>query len=157
MTSIESNSQARLPTHHHTSFTSVAPQWTPLRVFLVEDSAIIREHVIEGIACGGRVKIVGYADTEQGAIEKLHEIECDVVILDLGLAEGTGAQVLKAIRHDLPYQPQVVVFTNYTHPNTRRQIVKQGADFFLSKSTDFDRLKEIVRAISTPEGTGSPH
>src|SRR6185436_20827997 len=122
-----------------------ALRWEPLRVLLVEDSAIIREHVIEAIATSKRVQVVGYADTESRAVDKLQEGECDVIILDLGLAEGSGLEVLKSIRTELAYSPVVIIFTNYTHANSRRQMMKLGADYFLSKTEDFERLKRIMR------------
>lgn len=132
----------------------VAPRWEPLRVLLVEDSAIIREHLIEAIATSGRVKVVGFAETESSAVAALQEDECDVIILDLSLAEGSGAQVLKMARSEIAYSPVVVVFTNYTHASSRRQMMKMGADYFLSKTEDFDRLRRIMRGLACPQDLG---
>ena len=130
----------------------VAPRLEPLKVLLVEDSAIIREHLIEAIATSNRVKVVGYAETESGAVEALQQDECDVIILDLGLAEGNGSQVLKSARSDVPYCPVVVVFTNYTNPAQRKKMMKMGADYFLSKSEDFERLRLIVKGLAAAQG-----
>ncbi len=131
---------------------SVKPRQEPLRVLLVEDSAIIREHLIEAIATSPRVKVVGYAETESGAVDALQQDECDVIVLDLGLAEGNGSQVLKSARSDIAYCPVVVVFTNYTNPAQRRKMMKLGADYFLSKSEDFERLRLIVQGLAAPQG-----
>ena len=132
----------------------IKPRWEPLRVFLVEDSAIIREHLIEAIASTGRVKVIGYAETESRAVAALQEDECDVIILDLGLAEGNGLEVLKSARSEIAYSPVVVVFTNYTHANSRRQMMKLGADYFLSKTEDFDRLRRIMQGLASPHDIG---
>jgi DNA-binding NarL/FixJ family response regulator len=129
----------------------VAPRWEPLRVLLVEDSPIIREHLIEAIATSNRIKVIGYADTESQAVEALQQSECDVIILDLGLAEGSGLQVLKSARSEIDYSPVVVVFTNYTHPNSRKQMMKLGADYFLSKTEDFERLRRIMQGLASPQ------
>ena len=129
-----------------------APRWEPLRVLLVEDSPIIREHLIEAIATSGRVKVVGCADTESEAVSALERNECDVIILDLGLAEGSGLEVLKFARSDIAYSPVVLIFTNYAHPNSRKQMMKLGADYFLSKSEDFDRLRRIMEGLAFPRG-----
>ena len=137
---------------HASLHNRAAPRWEPLRVLLVEDSPIIREHLIEGIATSGRVKVVGYADTESQAVTALEKDECDVIILDLGLAEGSGLEVLKYARSDIAYSPVVVIFTNYTHPNSRKQMMKLGADYFLSKAEDFDRLRRIMEGLASPHG-----
>lgn len=137
---------------HAALHNNVAPRWEPLRVLLVEDSPIIREHLIEAIATSGRVKVVGCADTESQAVTALERDECDVIILDLGLAEGSGTEVLKYARSDIAYSPVVVIFTNYTHPNSRKQMLKMGADYFLSKSEDFERLRRIVEGLASSHG-----
>lgn len=128
------------------------PRSEPLRVLLVEDSPIIREHLIEAIATSSRVKVVGYADTESEAVSALEKDECDVIILDLGLAEGSGTEVLKFARSDIAYSPVVLIFTNYTNQSSRKQMMKLGADYFLSKSEDFDRLRMIMEGLAFPHG-----
>ena len=135
---------------HTTLHNRVAPRWEPLRVLLVEDSPVIREHLIETIATSSRVKVVGCADTESEAVCALEKDECDVIILDLGLAEGSGLEVLKFARSDIAYSPVVVIFTNYA--NSRRQTMKLGADYFLSKSEDLDRLRRIMQGLAAPHG-----
>lgn len=135
-------------------YNRAVPRQEPLRVLLVEDSAIIREHLIEAIATSGKVKIVGYADTEAQAVAALQEDECDVIILDLGLAEGNGLEVLKSARSDIAYSPVVVVFTNYTQPSSRKKMMKLGADYFLSKTEDFDRLRTIVEGLASLHDAG---
>jgi DNA-binding NarL/FixJ family response regulator len=148
-TNIRPNEQSEAALQHR-----VTPRWEPLRVLLVEDSAIIREHLTEAIATSENVKVIGYADTESDAVAALQENECDVIILDLGLAEGSGLQVLKAVRSDIAYSPVVVVFTNYTNPNSRKQTIKMGADYFLSKSEDFDRLRRIMQGLASSHEVG---
>ncbi len=132
----------------------VVPRSEPLKVLLVEDSAIIREHLIEAIATSNRVRVVGYAETEARAVAALQEDECDVIILDLGLAEGKGSEVLKSARSEIGYSPVVVVFTNYTNPSSRKRLLKMGADYFLSKTEDFERLRLILRGLAFPHGEG---
>lgn len=148
MPATESNLASQV--EHAALHNRVAPRWEPLRVLLVEDSPIIREHLIEAIATSPRVKVVGCADTEEEAVTVLEKDECDVIILDLGLAEGSGLEVLKYARSDIAYSPVVVIFTNYT--NARRQMMKLGADYFLSKSEDFDRLRRIMEGLASPHG-----
>ena len=64
-----------------------------LKVFVVEDSAAMRAHLIGLLAAGANVEVVGVASTETQA---KHWIESnpgrwDVAVVDLFLREGTGA------------------------------------------------------------------
>jgi len=120
-----------------------------LRVFLVEDSSLIRERLGEDIASAGRIEVVGYAETEDAAIAALHEQQCDVIILDLDLRQGNGFEVLKSVRADpAGPRPLVIVFTNYVYPHYRSQSVRLGADYFFDKARDFDRVREVIEDLA---------
>src|SRR5689334_15264523 len=87
----------------------------PLRVFLVEDSAVLRDRLAESLGSLSGVQIVGTSDTEESAVTALRNMHCDVVVLDLQLKQGNGFNVLKAIRHSesVDHKKVVVVLTNY--------------------------------------------
>lgn len=118
---------------------------TPVKLFLVEDSALIRERLAEEIASAGRIEVVGAAETEFGAIAALQDLQCDAIILDLDLKQGNGFEVLKWVRaaHRGP-RPLIIVFTNYVYPQYRNQSMRLGADFFFDKAQDFDRVRETI-------------
>ena len=120
-----------------------------LRVFLVEDSVLIRERLGEDIASAGRIEVVGYAETEAAAVAALQAHPCDVIILDLDLKQGNGFEVLKSVRADhTGPRPLVIVFTNYVYPHYRSQSVRLGADYFFDKARDFDRVREVIEDLA---------
>jgi DNA-binding NarL/FixJ family response regulator len=119
----------------------------PLRVFLVEDSALIRERLIEGIACTRETEFVGCAESESDAVDKLNKLECDAIVLDINLARGTGFGVLKSVRANRARRPQIIVFTSYAYAHYRHLTMEMGADFFLDKATDFRLLLEIIEGL----------
>jgi len=80
------------------SRTATSAAIRPLRVFLVEDSAILREHLTETLSSLEFVEVAGHADTERDAIAALRAQPFHAVVLDLQLKEGHGFNVLKALR-----------------------------------------------------------
>ena len=80
-----------------------------LRLFLVEDSATLRDRLAELLGSIARIQIVGFSDTEQDAISQLRQLHCDAVVLDLQLKNGTGLNVLKAIRIDSHKRPRIQI------------------------------------------------
>lgn len=119
----------------------------PLRVFLIEDSKLIRERLIEEIACTRETEFVGCAESEDDAVDKLSKLHCDAIVLDINLARGSGFEVLKSIRANRAHRPQIIVFTSYAYPYYRHLTMELGADFFLDKATDFKLLLEIIEGL----------
>jgi len=121
-----------------------------LRVFLVEDSPALRERLTESLTSLAGVRVVGSSDTEEAAIRELRTIECDAVVLDLQLKHGNGLNVLKAIRQGDCAQPRklVIVLTNYAFSLYRHRCLQAGADFFLDKARDCERLAQVLSAAA---------
>jgi two-component system OmpR family response regulator len=120
----------------------------PLRVFLVEDSVVIRERLTETISSIEHVEVVGHAETEADAIAALQAAACDAVVLDLQLREGHGFNVLKALRSPSARRRIIVlVLSNYATPQYRGRSMEIGADYFFDKSREYDRLCEVLEEL----------
>jgi DNA-binding NarL/FixJ family response regulator len=126
---------------------SVGGQPKPLKVFLVEDSRFIRERLIEEIGSARATEFVGCAETESEAVDQLAKLDCDAVVLDINLARGSGFAVLRSVRARRAHRPWIIVFTNYAYPYYRQLTMNLGADYFLDKATEFDRLLEIIERL----------
>lgn len=119
-------------------------QAAPLMVFLVEDSAAVRARLAATIRAIGGAELVGEAGTVGAAIDGIRSTRPSAVILDLQLEDGSGLDVLKAVH---PFSPalHVAVLTNYATDQHRRACMDAGAEYFLDKSSDFPRIREIVQ------------
>ncbi len=126
----------------------------PLHVFLVEDSPIIRERLTESLTAPGRIEVIGYADTEHGAVAALRDAAWDVLVLDLQLKQGTGLGVLKALAGARPDGAKIIVLTNYAIPQFRDRSVALGADYFFDKSREYYRVKTVLEDIAASRGSG---
>src|SRR5690348_11076342 len=126
----------------------------PLRVFLVEDSTVLRERRTEAHSSISGVEIVGLSDTEPGPNGELRRLHCDAVVLDLQLRHGNGFNVLKAIRQAEDeahradgHRTLVIVLTNYAFSLYRHRCLQAGADFFLDKAREFERLQQVLNTV----------
>lgn len=72
-----------------------------------------------------------------------------VVVLDLGLPDGDGVEVIGKLRQ-LPDPPAVVVVTGHTNSNRRKTALEAGAAACLLKPTDPDELAEWVIRLRGP-------
>jgi DNA-binding NarL/FixJ family response regulator len=118
----------------------------PVRVFVVEDNAIIRENLADALRELAPVEIVGYAEDEPSAIEWLrqHEREVDLLIIDIFLNRGSGLGVLRYENSASMYK---VVLSNYATDEMRRKCLSLGADRVFDKSKEFDALVEYCARL----------
>ncbi len=70
----------------------------------------------------------------------------DVAILDISLAEGNGIDVLVNVKPRLPALKGIML-TNYSSPQHLKASADAGAEYFLDKSVDFERIAEILAQL----------
>ncbi|HZQ06202.1 MAG TPA: response regulator transcription factor [Anaerolineae bacterium] len=114
-----------------------------MKVFVVEDSSLLRERLIRTLNGINGVHVSGSADTAQEAIQAIRQTQPDAIILDIRLREGTGFQVLEAVKK--PSQPPlVIVLTNFAYPQYRKKYLDAGADYFFDKSNEFHQVVTVL-------------
>lgn len=112
-----------------------------LRVFIVEDSPVIRENLIATLEELVSLEVVGCAEDEHSALHWLRERahDCDLCIVDIFLQQGSGLAVLRALR-DERRLPRCVVLSNYATSDVRKWCLELGADRVFDKSNQIDDL-----------------
>jgi DNA-binding NarL/FixJ family response regulator len=119
---------------------------SPVRVFVVEDSPLIRKRIIENLQSMGGFDVVGFAEAEDAAVAAIVAAKPDVVITDIRLKEGNGIEVVRQLREKaFAPQPRIYVLSNYANVEYRRQCELVGADDFFDKSGEYDRFLDALR------------
>ncbi len=114
----------------------------PVRVYIVEDSLLIRERLDAMITVAGAA-VAGHASTANAAIASILVERPELVVLDMQLADGTGFDVLRAIRKQAP-EIDVYFLSNYSAYPYRDLAERLGAKGFFDKSKEFDLMREVV-------------
>ena len=117
------------------------------KVFLVEDSPMLRTRVQAMLGSIPGAAMVGHADGAQQAIEAILAARPDAVVLDLHLKEGNGFDVLRAVRTSAP-DIAFYVLTNHPVEGYRVTAERLGARGFFDKSHEFERLREALVAAA---------
>ena len=116
-----------------------------LRVYVVEDSAILSPVLRTLIEAVG-AKVVGNSGAASSAIEDIKVLRPDAVIIDIGLRQGSGFDVLKALSvNSAGHRPKRIVLTNHTLDQYRKAAQRWGADYFFDKSKEIPELLRILR------------
>ena len=69
-----------------------------IKVFLADDSLIVREHLVTMLTEVTEVEIVGQAENVPDAINGIGKLQPDLVILDIRMPGGSGIDVLEKIK-----------------------------------------------------------
>ncbi len=117
-----------------------------MRVFITDDSKVVVERMTDLLKDVDGVEVVGQADNALDAVLSIRQTNPDAVILDLQMPGGSGLDVLRAIRRGHPGL-KVLICTNFPYPQYRDQCIAAGANYFLDKSAEFDKIPVIFRQL----------
>ena len=117
-------------------------------VFLVEDSAVIRDRLIALLNGIPGIAVTGYAEDADSAISAILGTQPHAVVLDLQLKGSSGIDVLRSLRN-ADSTVTVIVLTNYATAAYRKRCLDSGAQFFLDKTNEFESLPGIFEQLKS--------
>jgi two-component system chemotaxis response regulator CheB len=121
---------------------------TPVRVLVVDDSALMRKLIPQILQTDSSIEVVGTAIDGNFGLKKIEELKPQVVTLDLEMPGMGGIEMLKAImrRHHLPV---IVVSSHSTQgASVTLQALSLGAFDFVAKPTDVSaRMPQIAEEL----------
>jgi DNA-binding NarL/FixJ family response regulator len=130
-----------------------------LKIYIVEDSSVIRENLIDARHESAPTEIVGCADDERSAVDwfRAGDNDCDLVIIDIFLKGGSGLGVLKALGAIADAPPRIVL-SNHATPEVRVKCHELGAIKVFDKSNELDEmLGWLSRFARSGRGAAASH
>lgn len=110
-------------------------------VLIVDDEETARSFIHEALSDAD------YEALEAGDLKSAHEVldtgSADIVLLDLNLPDGSGMTLLDRISRENP-SPPVILITAYGEVDTAVEAMKLGAQDFLQKPLDLERMLQAV-------------
>src|SRR5450759_352119 len=126
-----------------------------MKVIIADDSRLMRERIREAISIFSGVEIVSETENGLQTLEELKKHNPCLAIIDIRMPDMNGIEVLKKIR-ELKMKVKVCIITNYPYPQYRKRCFEAGADYFLSKTEDFEDIKiviaDMLRETETTDG-----
>ena len=127
------------------------------RVLLVDDDAQVRRSLRLMLRFETELEVIGDTATAAEATRTAADLQPDIVLLDLGLPDLAGREVLTAIRAVAP-RSRVVVFTG-REPDDQQYWAQHTAAYVM-KGSDVEELLDVLRSeaargASVGRGTGA--
>ncbi|MBD9630436.1 two-component system response regulator NarL [Pseudomonas sp. PDM19] len=125
------------------------------RILLVDDHPMMRKGVVQLLEFEEDLQVVGEAGSGEEALRMAAELEPDMILLDLNMKGMTGLDTLRAMREN-GEDARIVVFTVSDDRNDVINVLRAGADGYLLKDMEPERLLEHIRQAATGQLTISP-
>ena len=127
----------------------------PVRILIVDDHPIVRQGLERLIDREPDLEIVAEAATADETLQIIDSQEIDFVVLDIGLKQGSGLDVIgqiRARRDDLP----VLVLSMHQERFYAERVLRNGAQGYVMKQGDPGEIIPAIRRILTGDLYLSP-
>lgn len=126
-----------------------------LRLFLVDDHAVVRVGLRALLEGEPDMEVVGEAGTAAEAIAAVPHVRPDIVLMDIRLPDLSGIEACRRIRKMTP-ETQVVMLTSYADDDLVLEAIEAGAVGYVLKHLSTDALLDAIRAVGQGEGILDP-
>jgi DNA-binding NarL/FixJ family response regulator len=118
-----------------------------IRVFLVEDQALVREGIASLLALEPTIRVAGAAEDGEEALARMPESGADVVLLDMRLPKLSGLDVLRRLsaRDALP---PTIILTTFGDDAAVLEGIRLGARGYLLKDVSLRELVDAIRVVA---------
>lgn len=117
-----------------------------MNVLIVEDEKALALEMNEFLSSEGY--IVEHAWKKSSAEEKIFVNNYDFILLDLGLPDGDGFEVLKQLKNFKDREDAVIILTARSEVDDRIKGLDGGADDYLAKPFSLNELLARMHAIT---------
>lgn len=122
-----------------------------VRVVVADDAPQVRRHLVAMTSELDDVQVVDETADVERTIEAVRALEPEAVVLDIQLRDGSGIQALKHIKEEYP-DVRVIMLTNHSNSFYRSTCLDAGADFFFDKSTEFEKVNDVLADLPSGDG-----
>ncbi len=117
------------------------------RIVLVDDHNLVRSGMAALLRQDGRFDVVGEATNGLEALEKLREVPCDLLIIDLAMPRLGGIEVIEELRRR-DKRIRILVLSMYDDAQFAARAIKNGANGYLLKHAMdgelFDAIEQVL-------------
>ncbi len=119
-----------------------------IRVLVVDDSVVIRRLVTHALEADPLLEVVGAASNGVIALERIPQLNPDVITLDIEMPEMDGLEMLRHVRREYP-RVRVIMFSTLTERGAAvtLEALTLGADDYVAKASNAGSLDRSMARL----------
>jgi DNA-binding NarL/FixJ family response regulator len=117
-----------------------------MKILIADDSAFIRERLLEILAEIDQVEVVASLSNGIDTLDALRNLTPDVAILDIRMPGLNGLEVLNTFRKE----NQSVIFiilTLHSQGYFKHLAIQAGSSYFFNKAEDFGKISQVITEL----------
>jgi two-component system, NarL family, response regulator DevR len=118
-----------------------------VRVLVVDDHEVVRRGVVEVVDADPSLEVVAEAGSVRDAVVRALAVRPDVAVIDLKLPDGTGIDLVRRLRAELP-ELRCVVLTSFDDDEAVAAAVQAGAAAFVLKTVRGTEIAQVVHQVA---------
>lgn len=126
-----------------------------IRIFLLDDHEIVRRGLAELLTLEPDMEVVGEASSAAEALHRIPAARPHVAVLDVRLPDGSGVEVCREIRSQLP-DTRCLMLTSYADDEALFNAIMAGASGYVLKDVRGTDLLSAVRAVAAGQSLLDP-
>ena len=127
----------------------------PIKVLLVDDHSVVRQGLRMFLNLEEGLEVVGEAENGAEALERIGELQPDVVLMDLMMPVMDGIEAIEKAKSQYP-DVELVALTSVLEDRSVVKAVKAGAIGYLLKDTEAEELCKSIKAAAAGKVQLSP-
>ncbi|ASD68208.1 DNA-binding response regulator [Pseudoalteromonas piscicida] len=117
-----------------------------IKVFIVEDQALVRGAIAALLSLDREIEVVGEAENGQVAKEKLAKLTPDIVLTDIEMPQVTGLELAQHLQQKMP-DTKVVIMTTFSKAGYIRRAITLGVNGFVLKEAPSEYLLSTLKKV----------
>ena len=117
------------------------------RIVIADDHSIVREGLKQVLAAAGDLNVIAEAHNGAEVIQRVRELEFDVLVLDMSMPGKSGIELIKQVHNEKP-KLRILVLSMHEEEQYAVRALKAGAAGYLTKESASDLLVTAIRKVA---------
>ena len=118
-----------------------------IRIVVADDHPIVREGLKQLLSTTSDLCVVGEAKDGHEALERVRDLDFDVLLLDMSMPGRSGFELIKQVRAEKPGLKMLILSMHGEHQYAARSL-KAGASGYLTKESAPAQLVSAIRKVA---------
>ncbi len=119
-----------------------------IKILIADDQKIVREGIQSLLNNEKDIEIVGEAEDGRAAVQLAHELNPDIIIMEVVMPNLNGVEATRQIVHELAHV-KIIALSGYIDRRSVSEMLKAGASGYVSKQGSFRELVSAIQSVAS--------